>query len=149
MIIKQRYVIDTNSIIYYFENVFNQHSPLSNRAKKIIDQAFNYNSNIILIIPSIVIIEIHAKWFLNEEFARKFYYEVYLRIKNADNIEIKPIEEEVILNLEFIRDNLSNHDIHDKLILSSAIMLNCPIISTDSEIEKFVHNNKIIPGIIN
>ncbi|MFA7418526.1 MAG: hypothetical protein WCZ90_02480 [Melioribacteraceae bacterium] len=149
MISKERYVIDTNSIIFYFEKVFKQPCALSKRAQNIISEGFNYNSNILLVIPSIVFVEIQNKWFKTEEFAKTFYYEVYMRISESENIEVKPIEQEVLSNLKHIRGILSNHDIHDKLILASAIMLNCPLISTDGKIEEFVKTTKIIPSIIN
>ncbi len=93
--------------------------------------------------------EIYEKWFISEEFARKFYYEVYIPIIGSPNIEIKPLEQEVIENLMRIRGSLSNHEINDKLILASAMMLNCPLITTDQDIITFVKENNVIPSIVN
>jgi PIN domain nuclease of toxin-antitoxin system len=145
----KRYVTDTNSIIRYFGNVFDIPNTLSVKAKNLIDQALNNPSGIVrLSIPSIVFVEIYEKWLLNEEFARKFFYEVYTAIDNAVNIEIKPIDREVIENLQYIGGNLLHHDLHDKLIVASAMMLNCPIITTDSAIMEYVDGNHAIPSVI-
>lgn len=145
----KRYVIDTNSIISYFDAVFKQPKVLSSKAQGLIEQALCNSSSIVrLSIPSIVFVEIYEKWFINEEFAQKFLYEVYTMIEQSPNIEIKPIEREVLENLHQIGGNLSHHDIHDKLIVASAMMLNCPIITTDSEIMKYVEENDAIPSVI-
>lgn len=145
----KRYVIDTNSIISFFDAVFKQPIVLSSQTRRLIEQALNNSSSIIrLSIPSIVFVEIYEKWFIDEEFARKFYYEVYTVIKQSPNIEIKPIEREVLENLQRIDGNLLHHDIHDKLIVASAMMLNCPIITTDSKIIRYVEETNAIPQVI-
>lgn len=113
------FVSDTNALISYFHKVFNVKSKLSKNARIIFDCALsNSIDNIKLSIPSVVFVEIFEKWFISEEFARKFYYEVYTPIIESPNIEIKPIEQEVLENLLRIRGNLSNHEINDKLILA-------------------------------
>jgi hypothetical protein len=64
--------------IYYFEQVFEQPSMLSTRARKLIRQTFDTSSaEVKLSIPSIVFVEIFEKWFKSEEFAAKFHYEVF------------------------------------------------------------------------
>ncbi|MEI7636578.1 MAG: PIN domain-containing protein [Syntrophus sp. (in: bacteria)] len=145
----ERYVTDTNSIISYFSDVFDRPNILSFKAKSLIEQALsNPWGSVRLSIPSIVFVEIYEKWFLNEEFVRKFFYEVYTAIDNSANVEIKPIDKEVIENLQQIGGNLLHHDIHDKLIVASAMMLNCPIITTDSAIMEYVKGNQAIPSVI-
>jgi len=144
------YVIDTVSFIDYFDNIFGRYGNLSYKARNIIDNAFNAYSGLIkLSIPSVVLVEIYEKWFSDEEFAAKFYYEVYSLIKTSPNIEIKPIEREVLENLIKIGGNLTDHEIHDKLILSSAMMMKCPLITRDPEIIKYFKNTNVIPAIIN
>ena len=140
-----RYVIDTNCLINYFHSLFNEEDKLSNITRSIITRAFNKSGDVILIIPSIVLIEIYYKWFKSEEFARKFYYEVYIQITNSPYIEIKPIEKEVLENLLVIN---IKHDIHDKIILASALMLECPIITYDRVIIKYVSKTGKIPATI-
>lgn len=142
----ERFVIDTSALIYYFHQLFVQDDKLSPQSKNIIDKAFSKSGDIILIIPSIVFVEIQSKWFNNEEFARKFYYEVFTKIKESPFIEIKPLEKEVLENLLHVDGILYKHDIHDKIIVASAIMLNSSIITTDKKIENFVKTSNLIPS---
>ena len=52
-------------------------------------------------------------------------------------MEIKAIEREVLENM-CIGAELANHEVHDKLILASAMMLQCPLITSDEKVIKFV-----------
>jgi PIN domain nuclease of toxin-antitoxin system len=144
------YVIDTNCIIAYFYGVFCDERRLSSQAMKIIQIAFcQQEGEIKISIPSIVFVEIFERWFRDEEFARKFYYEVYMPIAESPNMEIKPIDQEVLQALLTIKGNLANHDLHDKIILASAIMLGCKLMTTDDEIISYVDTTHIIPGVLN
>lgn len=144
------YVIDTNGIISVFSRVFEQENLLSPRTTRIVERALlTYDTDVKLSIPSIVFVEIFEKWFNSEEFASKFHYEVFEVITRSPNIEIKPIEKEVLENLMCIEDELESHDIHDKLILASAMMLQCSLITTDTKITAYVNSTHIIPAAIN
>lgn len=144
------YVIDTIAIISFFHEIFGAESILSPGVSKLLERAFaTSESDIKLSIPSIVFVEIFEKWFMSEDFAEKFYYEVFERIMQSPNVEIKPIEQEVLENLLHIGGNLLYHDVHDKIILASAIMLNCPLITTDQEIIRYVKETQVIPKTIN
>jgi predicted nucleic acid-binding protein len=144
------YVIDTNALICYFAHVFNRPSTLSRRAHHIIAQALSTAPvEIKLSIPSVVFIEIFEKWVTNEEFAAKFHYEVFHQITASPNIEIKPIEREVLENLLKIGGSLEDHEIHDKIILASAMMLECSLITIDPAIVEYVNQTKVIPSVIN
>jgi PIN domain nuclease of toxin-antitoxin system len=139
------YVADTTSIISYFNEVFNVPRKLSTRGCLIIQQALSANpSNIRLSIPSVVLVEIFDKWFLEDEIASKLRYEVFEPIKGSPNVEVKPIEQEVLENMLKIGDELGNHDMHDKIILASAMMLNCPLITTDSKLISYIRNHKVV-----
>ncbi|MEN6293836.1 MAG: hypothetical protein ABFD07_17700, partial [Methanobacterium sp.] len=108
------FVIDTNTIINYFHDVFHEDRKVSSQIVKIVQTALSpYEGNIKLSIPSIVFVEIFEKWLLNEEFSKKFYYEVFLPIKESPNIEIKPIDKEVLHEMLDIAGLLKNHDPHD------------------------------------
>ena len=134
----KRYVVDTNSLIYYFSDVFGQGNFLTKNTNSILEQAFvSSTSNILLSIPSIVFVEIYEKFLVSEELMLRFYYEVFLTIKNAPNMEIRPLDKEVLENIVQIRGVLENHDLHDKIIVASAIVLECPIITTDGAIVRF------------
>ena len=143
------YVIDTNGIIGYFCHIFEVPERLSKKTCGIIDQAFKlYETEIKISIPSVVFVEIFEKWFWNESFAKKFYYEIFTPTKESPNIEIKPIDQEIMERLMEIKGNLENHDLHDKIVLASAMMLGCPLITTDTAITDYVKVNKVIPYII-
>jgi predicted nucleic acid-binding protein len=144
------YVTDTDSIICYFHDIFGVAQKLSNRACRLIESALlAYPSSIKLSIPSIVFMEIYDKWFIDEETAAKLRYEVFETIIRSPNIEVKPIEQEVLENLLKVGGNLASHDINDKLIVASAMMLECPLITTDPEIIRYVKTSGCIPSIIN
>jgi predicted nucleic acid-binding protein len=144
------YVIDTSCLIAYFHEVFQGDLQLSSQVLRIINTALStQEGNIKLSIPSVVFIEIFEKWLRDEEFVRKFFYEVYTPIVQSPNIEIKPIDQEVLQALLSIRGELEHHDLHDKLILACAIMLGCQLITTDNKVTTYVNKTKVIPGVLN
>lgn len=143
------FVIDTTSLISHFPSVFGRPSRLTKKAHHIISKGFdNYSSEIQLSIPALVFVEIYEKWITSEEFAEKFYYEVVRPILESTNIEIKPIEREVLECVLQIGGSLSSHEIHDKLILASAIMLNSPLITSDEAVIDYVNETKVIPYVV-
>jgi PIN domain nuclease of toxin-antitoxin system len=142
------YVIDTNCLIYYFDEVFQQGAFLSNRARNIIDRSFDEASNIRLSIPSIVFVELFDTQTRDVEIAAKIRYEIFDRIKDSP-IEIREIDQEILECLLRIQGRLIAHEIHDKIILASAISLECPLITRDDTIRKYVEETKIIPEVIN
>jgi predicted nucleic acid-binding protein len=106
-------------------------------------------TDIKLSIPAVVFVEVFEKWLISEEFASRFHYEVFAPISESPNIEVKPIDQEVLENLVRIGGALADHDMHDKIILASAMMLNCPLITTDHAIIAYVKKNPVIPFILN
>lgn len=143
------YVADTNAIISYFKCAFGVSSTISEKGLKIIGYALDNSPNEVrLCIPSVVFVEIYEKWFTTEEFAKKVFYEVYQPILQSPNIEIKPIEDEVLENVIKIDGKMKEHEMNDKLILASAMMLNCPLITSDTVIIDYVKTHNIIPEII-
>lgn len=150
----ERFVSDTSSIIHYFSrltNVFEKFEitkELSTRAEAIIaDALLQFPSEVRLSIPSIVFVEIYEKWLVDEEVNREFYYEVYQRIIRSPNIEIKPVDQEVVENVVILDDNLKDHDLHDKIIFASAMTLECRLISRDSELIKYNNKYNAVPEI--
>ena len=82
---KKRYVIDTNGLISFFSEVFNDApdfdgSPsISQKARDAIQEAvFPFEGEVLLSVPSIVFVEIYEKWLRSGEFFRKFFYEVFI-----------------------------------------------------------------------
>ncbi|PKO04072.1 MAG: hypothetical protein CVU41_18985 [Chloroflexi bacterium HGW-Chloroflexi-3] len=115
------YVIDTTVLISFFNTIFGCEKKISSFAEKLIDSALNYTDSTIRIsIPSIVFVELFDKFIKNEEFSKKIFFEIFIPIINSPNIEIKPIDKDVLLGLSLISGELEHHDLHDKLILASA-----------------------------
>jgi len=143
------FVIDTNTIINYFHDVFHVNNQVSSQIAHIFKTALNdYEGEIKLSIPSIVFVEIFEKWLRSEEFSRQFFYEVFLPIKESPNIEIKPLDKEVLHELLTIEGSLKRHDLHDKIVLASAISLKCKLISTDTKLIQFVNETHVISEVI-
>ncbi len=142
------YVVDTTSLISYFNNIFGGPAKISRDALKIIETAFKRDSDIKLSIPSIVFVEIFDKWFDNEEIAAAIRIEIMTLIAERPNIEIKPIEKEVLENFIKINDDFIKFDNHDKIILASSMMLQWPLITSDSNIIRYNKKYKVIPNII-
>lgn len=154
---KIRYVIDTNGLISFFSAVFDN-TPGFDRSPSISDNARNAIKNalspsegcILLSVPSIVFIEIYEKWLRSGEFFRKFFYEVFVPLKQSPNIEIRAIDQEILENLLAVKGCLLEHDLHDKIIVASAITLECGIITVDPKIIEFVGNGEgKIPRVFN
>ena len=146
---REIFVIDTSALIDYHDSLFTQNCRLSVGAQRLIATALiTSDTGVALSIPSIVFIEIYRKWLKNEEFARSFYYEVYRRCADSPNVEIRSIEQEVLENLVLIRGSLARHEIHDKLILASAMVLKCPLITLDPKIADYVRETGVIPNTI-
>ena len=142
------YVADTDSMMSYFNKVFGVPQRLSRRARSIIGQALvTYPSNVKLSIPSIVFVEIFDNCFRKEETANRLRYEFYEVIRSSPNVEVKAIEQEVLENILKIRDELSDHDMHDKIVLASAMMLNCTLITTDGPIIDYIKKHNIVSFI--
>jgi PIN domain nuclease of toxin-antitoxin system len=143
------YVCDTNSVIDYFEEVFRAGCKLSAGAKAIFSDALcRRETDIRISVPAVVFVEIFDKWCRSEEFARKFHYEVYVRLAESPNIEIRPLDREMLECMMDIEGNLASHEMHDKMILASAIVLQCILISSDTEIRAYNEVTHAIPGVI-
>ncbi|MDX2173611.1 MAG: PIN domain-containing protein [Bacteroidota bacterium] len=143
-----RYVIDSVALINYFRSIFDEREMISDAARRIITSGFNEFSKTKLIIPSTVLIELHTKFITDEEIGRKIYYEIYFKLRECPDIEIKPLEKEVIEEFIKIDDNVEALEHNDKLILSAAIQLNCPIITIDPKIISYIKKCNYLPGYI-
>ncbi len=143
------YVIDTCALISFFHEVFGEDPRLSPRATGIIGEAiYGTFTQLRVSIPSVVFIEIYEKWLRDEEFTRKFFYEVFTPITQSSNVEIKPIDREVLESLFSIGGNLAEHDVNDKIVLASAVMLATPLITLDEKITEYVKKSGVIPSVI-
>lgn len=155
---KKRYVIDTNGLISFYSQLFDKvpefdKAPsISQKVRIIIQKAISpVEGNVLLSVPSIVFIEIYEKWLRSSgEFFQQFFYEVFIPIKQSPNIEIRAIDQEVLENLINVDGCLTKHDLHDKIVVASAMTLECPIITFDHKIIKFVKSGqRKIPNVFN
>lgn len=144
-------VPDTNAVISFFWDVF-QHSPrhgaagsLSVSAREAMhDAIITQSGRALLSVPSIVLIEIYEKWLLEQEFVRRFYFEVFVPLRDSPYVEVRSLDEEVLDELIFIGGLLADHDLHDKIVVASAKVLRCALITTDKKIREFVES---VPGM--
>lgn len=143
------YVIDTTSLISYFNEIFAVNCAISEASIDIIRKGFNGENK--LIIPSIIFVEIFCKWFITPEMTERIRKEVFLNIKDREKIHICPIEFEVLQNVAIITGIKSKikFDNHDKQVLATAMMYDSPLITSDTKITKFVKKYKIIPEVLN
>lgn len=145
----RRYVIDTCALISFFHEVFGQEGRISARARTIMGEAlYSGYSETRVSIPSVVFVEVYEKWFNDEEFSRRFFYEVLTPVTQSPNVEIKTLDGEVLENLLLIGGELANHDVNDKIVLASAMMLESPLITLDEKITDYVNGTGVIPSVI-
>lgn len=154
---KIRYVIDTVGLVSFYWDVFKsipeiEEPPMiSDNVKSIIQTALNTSeSDVLMTVPSIVFIEIYEKWLRSEEFQAKFFYDVYTQLSRSPNVEIRSMDQEILENLLKVDGCLYKHELHDKIIVASAMTLECSIITFDEKIIEFVKDtSKKIPMVYN
>ena len=118
------YVADTHSFLWFLTN----DDKLGQRAKEIFrlcDQGKE-----IIAVPSIVLLEclyVCEKKKVNLEFK-----EIFLKIRGTYNYVIYPLDEEVILECESAS---KIKDPHDRILISTAKILDAILITKDSEIK--------------
>jgi predicted nucleic acid-binding protein len=149
------YVIDTCALISFFHNVFAgvegyKGTPSLSKvtATLIAEAIYSESTQLRLSIPSVAFMEIYEKWLYKEEFGRLFFYEVFEPLKQSENVEIRPTDREVLENFLKIGGALRNHELHDRLILATAMSLSAPLITFDKKITDYVRETQIIPGVL-
>lgn len=117
------YVVDTHPLVWFLLDNDN----LSEEAKKVFEGAEKEVN--VLVIPTIVIAEllyISIKKGIEDKF-----YKLIEMIKNGTNYVTYNLDLEVILECKNITEI---HEMHDKIIVSTARILKTPIITKDKEI---------------
>src|SRR5579871_570783 len=101
------FVLDTVGFINYFKDFFNEDERLSIDARELINNCFDFESpNHKLSIPSVVFIEIFEKFLKGQEKVSQFRYEIFSKIENNPDIEIKSIDKEVLEHFCSIDDDI-------------------------------------------
>ena len=143
------YVVDTCAVISYFTESFpGSNISISQASLDLIDEAF-YSNEVKLIFPSTVFIELFKKWFKTDEDAARIKTEVYFRIKNQENMEIQPFDKEILTMFTEIDDieTKYNFDNHDKQILAAAMVMQCPLITSDTRLIRYNDRKNVVPKI--
>lgn len=144
------FVVDTCALISYFHEFLpGSNISISQESMELIDMAF-YSMETKLIFPSTIFIELYKKWFLSDEDAARIKSEVFLRIRNQENMEIQPFDKEILKAFVGIKDiePKFNFDNHDKQILAAAIVMQCPLISSDTNIIRYNKRKNVIPEVL-
>lgn len=142
---KDKYLLDTCAIISYFCKsiqgaTISLNKNILNEIKLILEDTEN-----IIYIPSISLVEIHSKFSSSEENNGKIKSEVYQRLKNYDNVSIEGIDCEVLEN--FLKIRVKGCDFRDRLILAIAMKYQCILITSDGPLSEYAQKNKLVPII--
>lgn len=150
---EQFYILDTCAIYSYckeyLELFLDKENTFTLDALSLIDKALNGSiSDIKIIIPNVVFIEIFDKYLGDPEFTNKFKYEFYLPIIKGEDVKVHvaPIDKEIIDNIFDCYIDDDNADLHDKLILSTSLKYknqNVVLFSSDSKIKKIITKNRL------
>jgi PIN domain nuclease of toxin-antitoxin system len=143
------FVVDTCALISFYQEVFGESSSISYKSLKIIERAF-LDNDIKLIFPSIVFIELFRLYFKTKEIATQIKYEVLNPISEQENMQIRSFDKESLEKFIQITDIESNYnfDNHDKQILATAMVMNCPLITSDLRIKRYNQRKRVIPLIL-
>lgn len=143
------YTADTCAIMSCFSSVFGILPTVSERSQNLIREAiYSRETSIRIAIPSTVFIEIFELWLKTSEHAEKIYYEVFTPIKQSINCAIQPISEETIREMGDLTSTMSQHDMHDKLILCTALELKTPLITSDGKLLRYLRSDDTLPGAL-
>ena len=118
-----RITIDSHALIWYIDELLND--KLSDKALEAIIQA---EKNGIIYVPMISLLEIlrlYEKGKLSLSFE-----DILSRIEGSENYEVVPFDMELLKISVFVKDL----ELHDRLIVATAVMTNTDIISMDRSI---------------
>ena len=117
------YVTDTHPLFQFLTN----NKRLSSNARILFEKAETGESSII--VPSIVLAEL--MYLFEKQNSRDKFKEVLKRIEIALNYEVCSLDTEVI---DISSKIISVKEIHDRIIIATAKLLDCPLITKDEEI---------------
>lgn len=140
-------VLDTCAIISFYQDTFRESSTISNRGLALIQKVVD--GNLKAIVPSIVFIELFDLYSNRQEILKKIRYEVFIPLKSYENVEIRPLDKEVLSVMLTFDDLLEGEkfDNHDKQILSCAVVMNCSLVTSDNKIIRYNNRKKLVKEI--
>lgn len=137
------FVIDTHALIWYFQRAFRQPNKNSSFVNGLLDHSLtNEFSPIRIVVPSISLIEIFEKFCTCEQDARRVYYECFCVLNQSSNVDIRELDWETMQYLIRLDSVLESHEIHDKIIVATAQMLNCCLVTKDPKIWDYAGETK-------
>lgn len=125
-----KYCLDAHPLIWYFTG----QKILSQNAKKILDQLFS--QEVVGFISSIVLLEIFHLSLKKE----RFIFSQFLKAIRLPNIIIVPLDKVILSKCFLLPKKL---DIHDRVIVATALVNNAVILSKDSDF-KMIPNLKTV-----
>jgi PIN domain nuclease of toxin-antitoxin system len=140
-----RIVADTHAVIWYFARFFNQQNLNSDGVNDVFHQVLNKPlTNLRLVIPSVVFLEIFDKFCRTENDAARIYYECFVPLETCPNVEIRELDKEVIEMVINLEGELKGHEVNDKIVVATSAVLNCVLLTKDPVIQKFSSNTNLI-----
>ncbi|MBI3335349.1 MAG: PIN domain-containing protein [Candidatus Portnoybacteria bacterium] len=120
------YIVDTHAFLWYLAD-----SPkLSRKVKNIFDSIDAGDA--IAILPAIVLLECID--ILDKKKVELKFEEIALRISHASNFILSEIDWALILEVNRIK---GLKDLHDRIIIATAFLFDCAIVSKDNLIRNF------------
>ncbi len=118
------YVTDTHSILWFFTD----DSKLGRNSKDLFEKA--EIGQIKIIIPSIVLTEL--MYLLEDKNSKSKFKDLLEKIKVASNYEIYPLDLDIV---EEVYNITTIREIHDRIIVATAKILDCSLITKDEKIK--------------
>lgn len=118
------YVTDTHSIVWYFT----EDSRLSKKALEVFEQTVKEG---IIIVPAVVLAEI---MFISKKGKTTLAFEETLRkMEEYENFDIAPLDTDILKVADKIEIDM---EMHDKLIVATAIYFEAALITRDKQIKE-------------
>ncbi len=118
------YVTDTHSLVWYFI----EDSRLGKKALKAFEQTIQEG---IIIVPSVVLAEI--MFIAKKGRISISFVETLEKIEEYDNFDISPLDVDILKIADKLEADL---EMHDKLIMSTALNFQAPLITKDERIRE-------------
>lgn len=140
-----RFVADTHAVIWHFARFFKQPNLNSERVNVVFHQVLNNPlTDLRLVIPSVVFLEIFDKFCRTESDAARIYYECFVPLEACPNVEIRELDKEVIEMLISLGDVLKSHEVNDKIVVATSAVLECVLFTKDPVVQEFSRNTDLI-----
>lgn len=124
------YSLDTHSLVWYIRGF----STLSLKSKKIIEDIFDGKANCYL--STMTVLEAFYVSLKHDD----FIYTNFLKIIDRPNIKVIPFDKKI---LDQCVELPKGFDIHDRIIVATAVVTNSPLVTKDSTLRNLFPNETI------